>query len=72
MSSGNPITPISSLPTYVTPEQHANLVSSTPSSFADIPPVLKHSQPNVRVTLDPPVPGFDATSTTDGTLYVLT
>ncbi|KAG5350562.1 hypothetical protein C0989_010426 [Termitomyces sp. Mn162] len=65
----NPITPISSLPTFVSPEEHANLISSTPSSFSDIPPILKHTQPNVRVTLDPPVPGFNAT---DGTLYVLT
>ncbi|KAG6860832.1 hypothetical protein C0995_007076 [Termitomyces sp. Mi166 len=71
-STTNPITLISSLPTFVTPEEHANLISSTPSSFADIPPILKHTQPNVRVTLDPSIPGFDTTSATNGTLYVLT
>ncbi|KAG6817174.1 hypothetical protein H0H87_011873 [Tephrocybe sp. NHM501043] len=70
--STNPITPITVLPTFASAEEHATIVGSTPASFADIPPVLKHNQPNVRVILDPPVPGFEDASTLEGTLYVLT
>ncbi|KAG6843664.1 hypothetical protein H0H87_001868 [Tephrocybe sp. NHM501043] len=68
----NPITPISTLPTFSSPEEHAAIIGSTPASFADIPPVLRHTQPNVRVVLHPPVAGFEDTSALEGTLYVLT
>ncbi|KAG6840836.1 hypothetical protein C0991_004059 [Blastosporella zonata] len=64
------ITPISSIPTFASPEEHAVIVGSTPASFADIPPVLKHTQPDVRIVLEPPVSGLDDVAS--GTLYVLT
>ncbi|KAG6827669.1 hypothetical protein H0H92_010831 [Tricholoma furcatifolium] len=67
-----PITLIASLPTFASQEEHAAIVGSTPASFADIPPVVKHIQPNVRVALDPPVPGFEDADAASGTLYVLT
>ncbi|KAF7290785.1 hypothetical protein MIND_01319400 [Mycena indigotica] len=60
---------ISSVPAFISREEHAAIVSKTPESFADISPVLCHKEENVRVTLDPPLEGF---STEDaGTLYVL-
>ncbi|PPQ64141.1 hypothetical protein CVT24_008771 [Panaeolus cyanescens] len=63
---------ITTLPTFASPQQHQNIVASTPSSFADIPPVVKHQESNVSVTLDPPLDGFSSTDPVQGTLYVLT
>jgi chloride channel, nucleotide-sensitive, 1A len=65
------VTLITSTPTYVSPEEHRDLVGSTPSSFNDIPPVLRHKQENVKVTLDPPVEDFSDEDGAKGILYVL-
>lgn len=63
--------PVTALPTFVSPEEHRNLVASTPASFNDIPPVLRHKEENVSVTLDPPLPEFSAEDCANGTLYVI-
>ncbi|KAI0774969.1 regulator of volume decrease after cellular swelling-domain-containing protein [Trametes elegans] len=41
------ITLIDTLPKFISTEEHRNLVASTPASFADIPPVLRHKEENV-------------------------
>ncbi|RPD75039.1 hypothetical protein L226DRAFT_534629 [Lentinus tigrinus ALCF2SS1-7] len=66
-----PISLVSSLPTHISPEEHKTLSASTPASFADIPPVLRHQEPNVSVTLEPPLEGFSAEDGANGTLYVI-
>ena len=35
------ISPLTEPPSFVSPEEHASLTSSTPGSFVDIPPVLR-------------------------------
>lgn len=60
---------VSAVPTFVSSEEHKTLVASTPASFNDIPPVLRHKEDNVVVTLNPPLDTFDGAT---GTLYVLT
>ena len=62
---------ITTLPTFISPEEHKNISASTPASFADIPPVLRHKQENVSVTLDPPLQGFSSEDGKSGTLYVI-
>ncbi|GLB40669.1 putative regulator of volume decrease after cellular swelling [Lyophyllum shimeji] len=66
------VTLITTLPHFATPEEHRTFVGSTPASFADIPPVLKHQEDNVAVRLEPPVDGFRPQDAAQGTLYVLT
>lgn len=64
------VKPISEVPKYISKEEHSALVASTPTSFGDIPPVIRHKEDNVSVTLDP---GFGVfTNPTQGTLYILT
>ncbi|KAI0350060.1 hypothetical protein OH77DRAFT_1431449 [Trametes cingulata] len=65
------ITLIDALPKFISPEEHRNLVASTPASFADIPPVLRHKEDNVSVTLDPPLDAFSAEDAANGSLYVI-
>ncbi|EDR08499.1 uncharacterized protein LACBIDRAFT_297232 [Laccaria bicolor S238N-H82] len=60
---------VNAVPTFVSLEEHKTLVASTPASFNDIPPVLRHKEDNVVVTLNPPLDAFDGAT---GTLYVLT
>jgi nucleotide-sensitive chloride channel 1A len=62
---------ISSVPQYVSAEEHRNIVGSTPTSFTDIPPVLRHKEDNVRVTLDPPLHTFTDQDGANGTLFVI-
>ncbi|OAX36666.1 hypothetical protein K503DRAFT_793265 [Rhizopogon vinicolor AM-OR11-026] len=62
---------IPSVPQYVSVEEHRNIVGSTPESFNDIPPVLRHKEENVRVTLDPPLQSFTEQDCTNGTLFVI-
>jgi chloride channel, nucleotide-sensitive, 1A len=62
---------ITALPKFISPSEHAELVSSTPEDFASIPPVLRHSQENVKVTLEPPLEGFSSEDGATGTLYVV-
>jgi nucleotide-sensitive chloride channel 1A len=66
------VNPITAVPTFVSTEEHRGLVASTPASFKDIPPVLRHREENVSITLDPPLDGFTAQDAAHGTLYVLT
>ncbi|TFK50036.1 hypothetical protein OE88DRAFT_1713189 [Heliocybe sulcata] len=65
------VTPITAIPTFVSPEEHKTLVESTPASFNDIPPVLRHKEENVLVKLDPAAEGFTGEGDARGTLYVL-
>ncbi|KAE9399261.1 hypothetical protein BT96DRAFT_957291 [Gymnopus androsaceus JB14] len=62
---------ISSIPNFVSPEEHKTIVGSTPSSFSDIPPVLRHKEESVSVTLEPSLEGFSEEDGKEGTLYVL-
>lgn len=62
---------ITTAPNFVSPEEHRNVVASTPSSFSDIPPVLRHKQDNVSVTLDPPLDGFTPEDGANGVLYII-
>lgn len=62
---------IDALPKFISPEEHRNLVASTPASFSDIPPVLRHQEDNVSITLDPPVDAFSAADAANGSLYVI-
>ena len=63
---------IADVPNFVSKEEHTALVGSTPTSFNDIPPVLKHKEENVSVTIDPAFEGFLSENAVQGTLYVLT
>ncbi|PFH53131.1 hypothetical protein AMATHDRAFT_138305 [Amanita thiersii Skay4041] len=65
------VTLISTLPYYISKEEHGSLLSSTPDSFNDIPAVLVYKEDNVSVTLDPPVDGFTQQDAAQGTLYVI-
>ena len=63
---------ITAVPNFVSPEEHRNIIASTPSSFNDIPPVLRHREENVSVKLDPPIENFTEQDAAQGTLYVIT
>jgi len=65
------ITLISTPPSSVSPEEHRQIVLSTPSSFSDIPPVLRHKQDDVSIELDPPIDGLSLEELAKGTLYVV-
>ena len=60
---------IATPPTFISQDEHTTLVGSTPNSFNDIPPVIRHKEEGVTVTLEPQLDGF---SNVQGTLYVLT
>jgi chloride channel, nucleotide-sensitive, 1A len=62
---------IDTLPTFTSPDEHKNLVASTPASFSDIPPVLRYKEENVAVSLEPPLAEFSAEDCAKGTLYVI-
>ena len=47
-----PVTTISAVPKHISKEEHGQLTAATPSSFADIPPVLRHKQEHVRAVFD--------------------
>ena len=42
---------LSSPPEYITPEARDSLTSSTPSSFQDIPPILRFQEDVVEVSM---------------------
>ncbi|PCH42637.1 hypothetical protein WOLCODRAFT_89932 [Wolfiporia cocos MD-104 SS10] len=67
----SPFTLITALPSFISLEQHRELVASTPGSFSDIPPVLRHKEENVSVAIDPPLEGFGTEDCTSGTLYII-
>ncbi|KIM84784.1 hypothetical protein PILCRDRAFT_35094, partial [Piloderma croceum F 1598] len=62
---------ITSLPTFISADEHKTLVGSTPASFNDIPPKLCHKEDNVSVSLDPPLDNFSAEDAAHGSLYVI-
>lgn len=62
---------ITTLPAFVSQEEYASIVASTPNSFNDIPPVIQHREENVTIILDPPLPEFSGDEL-KGSLYVLT
>lgn len=62
---------ITSLPNFISAEEHRTLIGSTPNSFSDIPPVLRHKEENVSITLEPPLEGFSPEDYSQGTLYVI-
>ncbi len=63
---------IADVPNFVSKEEHTALVGSTPTSFNDIPPILKHKEENVSVAIDPAFEGFPSENSVQGTLYILT
>ena len=63
---------IQAVPKFVSEQEYQSLIASTPSSFNDLPPVVKRQEENVSVVLDPPVDGFSAEDAAKGTLLVLT
>ncbi|CCM07058.1 uncharacterized protein FIBRA_09380 [Fibroporia radiculosa] len=71
LGSMAPFTLINALPPFISPDEHRAIIASTPSSFSDIPPVLRHREENVSVTIDPPFEGFTAQDAANGTLYVI-
>ena len=62
---------VTSVPNHVSEEQHRVLVSSTPTSFSDIPSILYYREENISVVLDPPLQGFSEEDAAMGTLYLL-
>jgi len=62
---------ITALPNFVTLEQHQELTSLTPSSFAELPAILYHEERNVSITLDPPLDGISPEDCASGTVYIL-
>ncbi|KAI6042462.1 regulator of volume decrease after cellular swelling-domain-containing protein [Pisolithus marmoratus] len=62
---------ITSVPSFVTPEQHSDIVRATPGSFSDIPPVLRHKEDDVSVTFEPTLEQFTTEDGKNGTLYVI-
>lgn len=53
----------------ISPQDHAALTSSTPASFASIPPILRHQQDNVTLAFSPIWEGYPEDGV-QGTLYV--
>lgn len=65
------LTEITTLPHHILPEEHKQIIGSTPQSFSDIPPVLRHKEENVTITLDPPIQEFASPEYSRGTIYVI-
>ncbi|KAG5636085.1 hypothetical protein H0H81_009164 [Sphagnurus paluster] len=66
------VTLINAVPKFSSPEEHLAIVGSTPASFSDIPPILRHQEENVTIKLDPAVEGFNDEDGAQGSLYVIT
>jgi len=62
---------IDAIPNHVSEEEHRTLTGATPTSFSDIPPVLRQKVDNVRVAFDPPLDGFSPEDGALGTLYII-
>lgn len=60
-----------SIPYHVSVEEHRTLTGVTPTSFGDIPPVLRQKVDDVRLTLDPSLDGFSPEDGALGTLYII-
>jgi len=59
------------IPNHVSVEEHRALTGATPTSFSDIPPVLRQKVDNVRLTFDPSLDGFSPEDGALGTLYII-
>jgi nucleotide-sensitive chloride channel 1A len=59
------------IPNHVSVEEHRTLTGVTPTSFGDIPPVLRQKVDNVRLTFDPSLDGFSPEDGALGTLYII-
>jgi hypothetical protein len=66
-----PITFVDALPRFTSPEEHRAMIASTPTSFSDIPPVLRHKEEDVSVSFEPALDGFSPEECAKGTLYVI-
>ncbi|KAI0279308.1 regulator of volume decrease after cellular swelling-domain-containing protein [Russula aff. rugulosa BPL654] len=62
---------IDAIPNHVSIEEHRTLTGTTPTSFGDIPPVLRQRVDNVRLTFDPSLDGFSPEDGALGTLYII-
>lgn len=62
---------IDAIPNHVSVEEHRTLTGTTPTSFGDIPPVLRQRVDNVRLTFDPSLDGFSPEDDALGTLYII-
>ncbi|KAJ9120685.1 hypothetical protein QFC22_002616 [Naganishia vaughanmartiniae] len=63
-------TPISTPPTFVTPEEHAQITSSTPSSFSDIPPALRYQDNEVELVIEPQLEAYGSSDRLKGSIWV--
>lgn len=65
------LTPITAPPVSITLERHAELTSSTPASFSDIPPVLRWENDATVELATPGAPqGWASGVAVPGRLYV--
>jgi len=62
---------IDAIPNHVSVEEHRALTGATPTSFSDIPPVLRQKVDNVRLTFDPTPDGLSPEDGANGTLYII-
>lgn len=62
---------IDAIPHHVSVEEHWSLTGATPTSFSDIPPVLRQKVDNLRLAFDPPLDGFAPEDGASGTLYII-
>jgi chloride channel, nucleotide-sensitive, 1A len=62
---------IDAIPNHVSIEEHRTLTGTTPTSFGDIPPILRQRVDNVRLTFDPSLDGFSPEDGALGTLYII-
>lgn len=69
IASPTMFTPTTTPPKFVTPEEHAQITSSTPESFFDIPPALRFHNTEVEVQVDP-TPDFLPSGNVKGTIWV--
>ncbi|KAI0292157.1 regulator of volume decrease after cellular swelling-domain-containing protein [Russula brevipes] len=62
---------VDAVPNHISVEEHRSLTGVTPSSFSDIPPVLRQKVDNVRVAFDPSLDDFSPDDAALGTLYII-
>lgn len=62
---------IDAIPNHVSLEEHRTLTGATPTSFSDIPPILRQKVDNVRIAFDPPLDTFSPDDGALGTLYII-
>lgn len=63
-------TSISTPPTFVTPEEHAQITSSTPSSFSDIPPALRYQDDEIELVIEPQLEQYGSLDRLKGRVWV--